>query len=1000
MSMPLASTTSSQRSSESTSVRTPTSAEAGDTANMNEKTSTSPGSEELQSTAAVEHAPVTVAEAPASKDGADATALRKPKVQKTINAKTKKTKKRSKRRSSSPNDTVTPCSNFSSSSSSSSGSSSSESEDGTSSPEDESPRNKGVGRKKQAKSRRGTKAKSKVADTDSDSNDESSSSDDEGDKKTAKARRARELRKLKARIKALETEDNSVSDSDSESSEDKSVKKSRSKKKRKTSKRKKDVVQDLSQDASYDPTQNPNHRRGLSRRGTGIENLPKLSPKQLKKEEKAAKKAEAKRKKLKGTKLEFVRVDRLWDYDKHAYITRQTRADTESGEYDEYVFNVRRIFNWDNKHVSTVVDIKSKPLKEALIKVMGVVKGISLAEDTPSIDPNMIFLYLEELRSYMNELKAKARAEKKRKRKIAKEVTIKYKAIKVLVKYLDKDYDETKKTLYPMLKSGTITFDLLWALFKSNEIVYAPTYNTEEVPRAFKVDYANLQKSLVKGEFYLVEGKYLDYNGTVFGKGDCDFTVEHFKGPRKISSLSCFPIKYHRDYTALREKLISRGRDFVALKGMLYKLQKGMAFYKKPNGQVVKVNVDGRVMIDPANFRRINPNYNVSTIKSEDPDLLSDDDCCSEEEEEREQRSDDETDENQFDQFETRRKDTQKMRKKLVKDSDDEIYVVEIHEEHNSNEIKRIDGNDEVNPENFKDEEYLIASPVVLGFSFGHKMWMEFDIAGLSEIQWNEGAFDSLVIPHDQKDVVKALVESHSYSASKNIDDVIQGKGQGLVAVLHGPPGTGKTLTAEGIAELLKKPLYMVSVGELGIKGGDLEKNFSQIIDIAHCWGALLLLDEADVFLEKRELHDISRNALVSIFLRLLEYFHGILFLTTNRVVTFDEAFASRIHIGLRYGELSLKAKKNVWRLFIDKVRKLGDGIEVDEFSEEQYAKLSQYQLNGREIKNSVRTAQSLATIEKKSLSMEHLLKVLFVGNVFAKDLKGPGYEEALKFYM
>ncbi len=129
------------------------------------------------------------------------------------------------------------------------------------------------------------------------------------------------------------------------------------------------------------------------------------------------------------------------------------------------------------------------------------------------------------------------------------------------------------------------------------------------------------------------------------------------------------------------------------------------------------------------------------------------------------------------------------------------------------------------------------------------------------------------MIPQDQKDVVRALVESHSYSASRNIDDVIQGKGQGLVAVLHGPPGTGKTLTAEGIAELLKKPLYMVSVGELGIRGGDLEKNFGQIIDIAHCWGALLLLDEADVFLEKRELHDISRNALVSIFLRMLEYF-------------------------------------------------------------------------------------------------------------------------------
>lgn len=141
----------------------------------------------------------------------------------------------------------------------------------------------------------------------------------------------------------------------------------------------------------------------------------------------------------------------------------------------------------------------------------------------------------------------------------------------------------------------------------------------------------------------------------------------------------------------------------------------------------------------------------------------------------------------------------------------------------------------------------------------------------------------------------------------------------------------------------------MVSVGELGTKGSDLESNFSRIIDIAHSWGALLLLDEADVFLEKRELHDMGRNALVSIFLRLLEYFQGIIFLTTNRVVTFDEAFQSRIHIGLRYGELGLAAKKTVWRLFINKVRALPD-VQVADLTEEDYQKLSQYNLNGREV--------------------------------------------------
>lgn len=144
-------------------------------------------------------------------------------------------------------------------------------------------------------------------------------------------------------------------------------------------------------------------------------------------------------------------------------------------------------------------------------------------------------------------------------------------------------------------------------------------------------------------------------------------------------------------------------------------------------------------------------------------------------------------------------------------------------------------------------------------------------------------------------------MESHKYHAAESIDDVIQGKGRGLVgtwytsqlrktpltlfeAVLHGPPGTGKTLTAEGISELLKCPLYMVSAGELGTDSRYLENELQKILDICHAWGAILLLDEADVFLEKRNMHDIHRNALVSIFLRQLEYFQGILFLTTNRV--------------------------------------------------------------------------------------------------------------------
>ena len=81
----------------------------------------------------------------------------------------------------------------------------------------------------------------------------------------------------------------------------------------------------------------------------------------------------------------------------------------------------------------------------------------------------------------------------------------------------------------------------------------------------------------------------------------------------------------------------------------------------------------------------------------------------------------------------------------------------------------------------------------------------------------------------------------------------------------------------------------------------------------------------------------------------MLEYFQGILFLTTNRVSCFDPAFASRIHIGLRYGELSVKAKKQVWKMFIEKVRALPDVL-VDEIKEEDFSRLANFELNGREV--------------------------------------------------
>ncbi|KAK3943231.1 hypothetical protein QBC46DRAFT_361966 [Diplogelasinospora grovesii] len=726
-----------------------------------------------------------------------------------------------------------------------------------------------------------------------------------------------------------------------------------------------------------------------------------------------------KKKRQKATRLDFKRVDQVWDNTIHNYKLQDTAEGATDTQYDEFLFHVRRTFDWEGKYKATVVDIKSNSLRDSLQDVMGNIKGVSLVEETPKLDPNLLFLYLDDLKKHLKELKNEkpSKGDKHERKKEQKRIETKRQHLKVLIKYIDRDYADVKKSLHPMLENGLITFDLLWALWKPNTLAFTTTYGSHDEPRIFKVEMAEKHYSIMKGECYYIEGKYFEYDGKQFGYGSMSDEISDFRGARKITSLNCYPLQYHKNEGQLRKDLIARGKKFVALSGVHYKSHQGMAYYKKKKS-VVKVNINGRIMVDPSIHRRINPNYPVSLVRPKDHDLISDDDdsgdesgCCgcgSDSDNGGDRVLDDE--------------DKVKYVTKVVKDEKGKIHQIrmckpdseddrsktkldQVHSKDeddaqvNGEDASQSEGNEEKKVPEFTDEEYLIASPVVLGFAFAEKLWLEFTVSGVKEIQWNETAYESLVLEPKTKDIVKALVESHKYHAAESIDDVIQGKGKGLVAVLHGPPGTGKTLTAEGISELLKCPLYMVSAGELGTDSRYLETELQKILDICHAWGAILLLDEADVFLEKRNMHDIHRNALVSIFLRQLEYFQGILFLTTNRVETFDDAFQSRIHIALRYDNLDHRAKKAIFKIFIERVRVL-EKMDLNPFTEEDFDILARHELNGRQIKNTVRTAQALAVNKREPLSMSHIRQVLDVQINFERDLKGgTGYQDAMRSY-
>ena len=191
----------------------------------------------------------------------------------------------------------------------------------------------------------------------------------------------------------------------------------------------------------------------------------------------------------------------------------------------------------------------------------------------------------------------------------------------------------------------------------------------------------------------------------------------------------------------------------------------------------------------------------------------------------------------------------------------------------------------------------------------------------------------------------------------------------------------GKTLTAEAVAETLRKPLYYVTMGELGTDPETMEKRLGEILELCAGWDALTLIDEADVFLEKRATSDVLRNAMVCVMLRLLEYHQGILFLTTNRVTEFDAAFESRVTVALKYEQLSEDARQQVWRNLIDRISNI-DKKPLD------YQVLGKFVLNGRQIKNSIRLAYALALENKKSLDQEIILETIAITNLGRQEMQ------------
>ena len=123
---------------------------------------------------------------------------------------------------------------------------------------------------------------------------------------------------------------------------------------------------------------------------------------------------------------------------------------------------------------------------------------------------------------------------------------------------------------------------------------------------------------------------------------------------------------------------------------------------------------------------------------------------------------------------------------------------------------------------------------------------------------------------------------------------------------------------------------------------------------------------------------------MLSVFLRILEYYQGIMFLTTNRIVSFDDAFKSRIHLAVMYPALSLTSRKNLWEMFLHKV---SQGSSIEWLNAESLERIANENLNGRQIKNIARTAAMLAAGEGSPLRFAHIETALEATQAFDSNI-------------
>ncbi|KAF4959594.1 hypothetical protein FSARC_10680 [Fusarium sarcochroum] len=504
-----------------------------------------------------------------------------------------------------------------------------------------------------------------------------------------------------------------------------------------------------------------------------------------------------------------------------------------------------------------------------------------------------------------------------------------------------------------------------------------------------------------------ISAYYIDFDGTSYKGVPFSWTIAWFDGEKDITKLDIYPVRFENDYQDTLQHLQERGQRFQNLLQTHVAVQHdGWTLTHAPGGNPIdEVAVDKAEYIDSDVIIDFQEAYQVHAtwkpafgnyILNQFEPAIEDDNFT-------------------IIQWSGPDRSQTIRRTKEVVIQSDEVSSLEWNQLAATDDflIGEEVRTTETDPtkQKFTLDDLALLPARLFVYSLRQRRFVNADIANLKQLPVVYDPFNDLKISEMDKVLIRSVVHDHfdKKEIQRNLQikgtepveqDFIRGKGKGLVILLHGAPGVGKTATAEAVAAAHRRPLFPITCGDLGIDPMTVESTLSEIFRLANLWDCVLLLDEAEIFLSHREKKDdnLQRNALVSIFLRTLEYYPGILFLTTNRVGVLDEALNSRVHVSLHFKHLDSFQTLELFKMNLKRSEMIARqraantsqpeliirSEEIQQFALENFDKRpnpSGPWWNGRQIRNAFQIATSLAYVGKDRsgchLGREHFEQVL-----------------------